>query len=371
MNNKTEPLNQRFWDEFIGVNPDAARLQYQVKAGSSPTRKLLAVDARAMQQRLAGQQARQQFVEFAQAHMHDQVADQLFQRLGNISLVSASIFDLGDSYHQVLDTLAHKAVTINQLDPLISQVDWLKEDLLKLVNQPQYRNRTASGALIKDVKTALRFLGVESLQLIVPVYGMRRCLPHATDPFIGFKTRLWDYALACAIAARRLAEDSAELPYAAFCVGLFHPLGHIVVTRNYLRTYQQIKQEELLKARDERNNELTDALDGLEPDASFLSDSLLEFADILSADISSRWSLQHLPLCQTLDQLAEGIGYPGISPLGRIVQQAQVYVQWQHLKTAGKASQQDAVNWFAAVKLTEEQLNALAKTNLKRLSIDL
>lgn len=87
----------------------------------------------------------------------------------------------------MLDKLAHKAVTINQLDPLISEVDWLKEDLLKLVNQPQYRNRTASGALIKDVKTALRFLGVESLQLIVPVYGMRRCLPHATDPLLALK----------------------------------------------------------------------------------------------------------------------------------------------------------------------------------------
>lgn len=371
MNTSTEPLNQRFWDDFIGVNPEATRLQYQVKAGMPTTRKLLAVDAEAMQQRLAGQQARHQFIEFAQAHMHDQVADELFQRLGNISLVSASIFDLGDSYHQVLDKLAHKAVTINQLDPLISQVDWLNEDLLKLVNQPQYRNRTASGSLIKDVRTALRFLGVESLQLIIPVYGMRRCLPHATDPFVGFKTKLWDYALACAIAARRLAEDSAELPYAAFCIGLFHPLGHIVVTRNYLRTYQQIKQEELLKARAERNNELTDALDGLEPDASFLSNSLLEFAEILSADITSRWSLQHLPLCQTLDQLAEGIGFSGTSPLGRIVQQAQVYVQWQQLKAAGRVSQQDTDSWLGSVKLTDDQLNALAKTNLKRLSIDL
>ncbi len=371
MNNLTEQLNQCFWDNFIGVNPDAARLQYQVKTGVETARKLLAVEAEAMQQRLAGQQARQQFIEFAQAHMHDQVADELFQRLGNISLVSASIFDLGEPYHQVLDQLAHKAVTINQLDPLISQVDWLKEDLLKLVNQPQYRNRTASGAMVKDVKTALRFLGVESLQLIVPVYGMRRCLPHATDPFVGFKTRLWDYALACGIAARRLAEDSAELPYAAFCIGLFQPLGHIVVTRNYLRTYQQIKQQELLKAREERNNQLTDALDGLEPDASFLSNSLLEFADILSADITSRWSLHHLALCQTLDQLAEGIGFTGISPLGRIVQQAQVYVQWQQLKAAGKVSPEQTSGWFAAVKLSDEQVNTLAKTNLKRLSIDL
>lgn len=81
MSNLNTPLHQLFWDDFIGVNPEANRLQYQVKTGLPTTRKLLAVDAHAMQQRLAGQQARQQFVEFAQAHMHDQVADQLFQRL--------------------------------------------------------------------------------------------------------------------------------------------------------------------------------------------------------------------------------------------------------------------------------------------------
>jgi hypothetical protein len=371
MSSLAEQLHQQFWDDFVGVNPETTRLQYQIKTGTPTSRKLLAVDAQAMKARLADQQARQQYVEFAQAHMHDQVADELFQRLGNIALVSASVFDLGQHYHQLLDKLAHKAVTINQLDPLISQTEWLKEDLLKLVNQPQYRNRTASGAMVKDVKTALRFLGVESLQLIIPVYGMRRCLPHATDPFVGFKTRLWDYSLACAIAAKRLAEDSAELPYAAFCVALFHPIGHIVVTRNYLRTYQQIKQEELLKARDERNTELTNALDSLEPDASFLSNILLEFAEILSADMTSRWSLQQLPLCQTLDQLAEGIGFNGVSPLGSIVQQAQVYVQWQQLKATDKVSPEQANAWFTSVGLTNELLNTLAKTNLKRLSIDI
>ena len=262
-------------------------------------------------------------------------------------------------------------VTVNKLDSLICDVGWLSEDLLRLVNQPQYRNRTASGAMVKDIKTALRYLGVESLQLIVPVYAMRRMMPHSTDPFTALKNRLWDYSLAVAIAASRLAQDSAEHPFNAFCAGLFHTLGHAVVTRNYLRTYQQVRQTQLLQARESRDIQLTEALDNLEPDASFLCESLREFAPVLSADITSCWQLSSLPLCQTLDQLAEGIGFNGASPLTRLVQQAQAFVQWQELSRLQPVSQAHAQLWFASVQLTDDSRQVLLQTNLKRLGVDI
>ncbi len=368
----TDTLQQRFFDQLVGVHPDSKRLGYQIRAGQAEGgRTLLDVEARAAQLRAAGAQAKAQFSEFAQAHLHDEVADELLRKLHNIDQVTASLFDPGQSFYPLLDALSTKVVTVNKLDGLISAVPWLVEDLLRLVNQPQYRNRTASAAMVKDIKTALRFLGVESLQLILPVYAMRRMLPHSTDPFTSLKSRLWDYSLAVAIAARKLAENSAELPYNAFCVGLFHTLGHLVVTRNYLRTFQQVRQQQLLHARENRDVQLTDALDALAPDASFLCESMHEFAAILSADITSCWQLQSLPLCQTLDQLAEGIGYSGCSPLARLVQQAQTYVQWQELKSRQQVSEAERQAWFAKVQLSAENIELLAKTNLKRLGVDI
>ena len=365
-------LTQRFFDLLVGVNPDNKRLGYQIRAGQADSgRTLLEVEARAQQLRLAGAQAKAQFAEFAQAHLHDEVADELLRRLHNIDQVTASLFDPGSSFYQILDVLSAKVVTVNKLDPLISAVPWLVEDLLRLVNQPQYRNRTASGAMVKDIKTALRYLGVESLQLILPVYALRRMLPHSTDPFTALKGQLWDYSLAVAIAAKQLAEHSAEYPYNAFCVGLFHTLGHMVVCRNYLRTYQQVRQQQLLQARESRNTQLTDVLDGLTPDASFLASSLSEFAAELSADITSRWQLQSLPLCQTLDQLAEGVGFAGSSPLARLVQQAQTYVQWQELKKRQQVTEAQAQSWLAQVQLSQDSIELLHKTNLKRLGVDI
>jgi hypothetical protein len=367
-----DDLLRRFYDQLIGVNPEHTRLGYQVSAGQTPAeRSLLDIDARAKKLRQAGALAKAQFAEFAQAHLHDEVADELLRKLHNIQHVSASLFDLTEPFYLLLDALSAKVVTVNKLDPLISQVTWLKEELLRLVNQPQYRSRTASGAMVKDIKTALRFLGVESLQLIVPVYAMRRMIPHSTEPFTPLKSRLWEYSLAVAIAARTLAENSAEHPYNAFCVGLFHTLGHAVVTRNYLRTYQQVRHTQLLQARESRDVQLTETLDALEPDASFLCESLQEFAAVLSADITSRWNLQALPLCQTLDQLAEGFGFAGTSPLARLVQQAQAYVQWQELKQRQQVNDEQTQFWFSSVQLTNDNLNLLARTNLKRLGVEI
>lgn len=364
-------LVQRFFDQLVGVNPDDKRLGYQIRAGvQNPERKLLEVEAKAQKLRAAGAQAKAQFTEFAQAHLHDEVADELVRRLHNIEQVMASVFDAGSEFYALLDQLSAKAVTVNKLDPLISKVPWLADDLLRLVNQPQYRSRSPSGAMVKDIKTALRFIGVESLQQILPVYAMRRMLPHSTDPFTALKNRLWEYSLAVAIAAKCLAQHSAEHPYNAFCVGLFHTLGHAVVTRNYLRTYQQVRQTQLLQARESRDTQLTDALDKLEPDASFLCESMHEFAAVLSADITSRWQLQALPLCQTLDQLAEGVGFAGCSPLAKLVQQAQTYVQWQELQRRQLISDAETKAWFSAVQLNSESINLLTNTNLKRLGIE-
>lgn len=367
-----DSLEQRFFDQLIGVNPEKKRLGYQIRAGQPPSeRTLLDIEAQALKQRLAGEKAKAQFTEFAQAHLHDEVADELVRRLHNIDHVMASLFHPTAAYYKVLDALSTKAITVNKLDPLISQVPWLVEDLLRLVNQPQYRNRTSSGAMVKDIKTAVRYLGVESLQLIVPVYAVRRMMPHSTDPFTALKTRLWEYSLAVAIAAKRLAQDSPEPPYNAFCAGLFHTLGHTVVTRNYLRTYQHVRQQQLLQARESRDVQLTDTLDSLEPDGSFLCESMNEFAAVLSADITSRWQLENLPLCQTLDQLAEGVGFSGSSPLTRVVQQAQTYVQWRELKQRHQVSDDEARIWLGSVQLGADSLAALAQTNLKRLGVEI
>lgn len=365
-------LTQQFFDRLIGVTPGSKRLSYRLAdRQAQPERTLLAVEAEALIQRLAGQQARSRLNEFAHAHVHEQVADELFRKLVNIEQVMTSLFQPGESFYPILDLLSLPGVTVNKLDPLICKVPWLHDELIDLVNRSRVKNKKPSVAAIKDIKTALRFLGVDNLRLMVPVYLMRHSLPHSTEPFTGLKDRLWEYSLATALAARRLAEQHGEYPYNAFCAGLFHTLGHLVVTRNYLRLYKQIRQQELLKAQQIRDTELTNALDTLEPDGGFLSNCLQEFAAVLSADITSRWLLKRLPLCQTLDQLAEGIGYHGSSPLARLVQQARVYVQWRQLQKSSQLSEQQTADLLAATGLTADDIQLLNRENLKRLKLAL
>lgn len=128
----------RFFDVLIGVDPEKRQQHLHRQQLPVQERTLLAVEAAARQARLADAKAKAQFGEFAQAHLHDQVADLLAERLTSLDDVKASLFELTPAYYALLDLLSAKAVTLNQLDPAIKKVPWLVEDLLKLINQPKY-----------------------------------------------------------------------------------------------------------------------------------------------------------------------------------------------------------------------------------------
>ncbi len=372
MSLSSSSLEQLFIDNLIGVDPNQKRLRYSKgqQQELEANRQMLEVERIAQQARQSGENAKKIFLDFTQAHLHDEVAQELMQRLSSIEVISTSLFDLGPHFPALIDALSAKAVTLNQLDPLISNVPWLKDDILRLVNQPRYRNKTSSGNLVKDIKTALRFLGVEALQSLVPVYAFRHCIPHSTDPFVQFKVKIWDYSLATAIAARAIAESQGLNGFVAYCVALFQTMGHMVVIRNYLRSYAQVKRAELLRARDARDTELTDALEALDADAGFLSSSIEEFAGIISADLIARWQLKRMPLAAILDQIVDDTPLSSCMDLTRVLKQADRYVQVKFLIQEQRLDADDANAALNELGVHNEMRKMLSQLDLKKLSFE-
>jgi len=364
-------LEQLYVDTLIGVDPNRKKLRYsKAQAAQQQNRPMLEVERKAMEARLSESNVKSMFLDFTQAHLHDEVAQEMLQRLSSIEVVSTSLFDLGEGFPLLIDTLSAKAVTLNQLDPLISNIEWLKEDILRLINSPRYRSKTGSGNLVKDIKTALRFLGIEALQSLVPVYALRHCIPHSTEPFVQFKNKIWDYSLASAIAARKIAEESGLNPFVAFCVAMFQTLGHMVVIRNYLRSYRQVKLIEQKRAQDARDMELIDALEILDADASFLSSSIEEFAPIISADLISRWQLKRMPLAAILDQVVDGTPLQSCLDLTRVLLQANCFVQVKQLLNEQKITAEEAGAYLEQAEIHAALRKALAQLDLRKLQFE-
>jgi hypothetical protein len=370
-------LQQRFFDCMLEFDPSNRRYglkkrQQQAKRTAAPIEQgggsKLEIERQAAQLRQADQIARQQFVEFTQAKLHDQVADELFTKLNRFELVANNVFNLSQGFPQVLDTLAARAVTLSQLEKVIQPIDWLKEDLLKYVNQPNLRKNSTSG-YIRELKPALGLVGIDTLQHIIPLMALKRCLPHSTDPFTAFKNNFWQYSVDIARAAQRLALETGEHPFMAYCAGLFQSLGYFVVARTYLHTYKQIKQQALYDARDARDQELTDALDSLDADASFLTSCLLEFAPFMTADLMSNWKMRMLPLGSLMDQLAEGAEYSGASNLAQLIHQSACFVQCQWLYRAKQVNDLEVRQWFNEQKLRPELLAILKNTDSSTIEI--
>lgn len=364
-------LEQQFIDNLIGVDPNRKRIHYENKlVEQNQQRPMLEIERIAQEARLLEANTKLMFVDFTQAHLHDVVAEEMLKRLSSLEVITSSLFDLGPSFGSLLDVLSSKSVSVNQMYPLVVTIDWLCEDLLRLINSPKYKSKNSSGGLIKDVKTALRFLGVETLQSIIPVYALRRCLPHSTEPFVHFKTNIWEYSLASALAARTIATHQGYSSFTVFCAALFQALGHLVVARNYLRSYREVKLNVQKRAQEEHETQLIDALELLNADASFLSSSLEEFAPILSADLVFRWQLQRMPLATILDQIADETPLQLCLESTRILLQANCFVQVTFLKRAHKLTQEEASAYLDKVQLSSELRQELARTDLQRLNFE-
>lgn len=377
MSGITPIVQQRFFDLMLEFKPGTQRVGLRKTAtsarmqggGSVDTSSKLDIERQAAQSRLADQQARAQFVEFTQARLHDLVADELFNKLNRYEQVSANLFNLSEGFPAVLDVLAARAATLSQLEKVIDPLDWLKEDILKYANQPNLR-KSAANSFLKELKPALGLIGLDNLQQLIPLLGLKRCLPHATDPFSGFKSNFWQYSVDTAKAAKRLAEETGERGFMAYCAALFQSIGYFVVTRTYLRTYQQIKQQAMYDARDNRDIELTYALDSLDADGGFLTSCLLEFAPVMSADVVASWSMRMMPLAGIMDQLAEGPLFAGTSQLARVVHLANAFVQCQWLLRARQISDIEIRQYFLDLQMRPELLSILKNTDSPHLEIN-
>ncbi len=368
MGNPTEPLVQRYVEQLLEVpkKTKAMRMPSRQQNAAQLRQNMLDVERQAQLARQAGSAARAQFSEFTQAHLHDLVAELLVLRLSHADVAAGQLFNLGDEFPAVLDALSARALTLTQLEAVIQPVAWLKDDIFRLVNQPAHR--PPSGQMVKELKTALGLLGIETLQQLIPVYALRRCLPHATDPFTPFKHRLWEHSVAVALAARRLAQEQGANPFVCFCSALFQHLGYFAITRTYLRTYAEVKQQALLAARDDRDQELTDVIDALEADPGFLISCFEEFAPTLCADLLARWNLKRLPLAQVLDQIGAGTSFSRSHVNAQVVLQAWYFVGSRYLKQQQLLSDDEDLFWRSHVQLSEPAFHILQQTPLNKLN---
>lgn len=334
-------------------------------------RTLLEVEAIAHKKREKKENKNHQFIAQVNTELHQQIQQQIDDYLNDVDYIYQEIVQIQDNIPAVLDILAVKSASVGRIDTLVKDMLWLGEDILKLINLPQYRQEKDPKKVVKvdSPSLALRYIGLDNLKMIVPTFSLKHWTPHSTFPFKLLKRKLWENGMATAIAARGLAQKNEVDPYQAFVLGMFHDIGKLAVVRLYLRVFDSLWEKNTREARENGKKDLHTALSGLSPDPLFLRNLMAEKSAAVSLDLISRMSLKYLPITHAMSEIANKVPVKQASSLAQTVLKARAYSHYKFLQKHVLIEPDEAKSLFSYYQFTGTELKLLASMSLQNLQL--
>jgi len=337
-------------------------------------RTLLQVEVAAQQKRQQSSTAHHKYRAQASEQLHKVIETAIFKQLEDMDGVIHSTIGIEDGIASILAILTVKSASVGRLEPLVNDLSWLGRELVTLVNLPYYRNQRSKNTSVKvdSPSLALRYIGLDNLQLVIPTFAVRHWMPHSTDPFSLLKRRLRDSAMANAIAAQKIAELNEVNPIHAFTLGMLLDVGRIALVRLYLKTFEQVWQRKVQIARQEQQKDLHTALLELKPDPLFLTTLLSNKSLAISAQVIEQMAFKYLPFKGVMQQLVHGVDKNDeMLPLTNIMLKARCYSQYLNLKEHQLIEPDETLSWFSYFKFTKTELKTLQTSNFTNLAIQI
>ncbi|CAH9055041.1 hypothetical protein PSECIP111951_02721 [Pseudoalteromonas holothuriae] len=333
-----------------------------------PQRTLLEVEIAASAKRKEISTSHHKYIAKASAHIHQAIEESITKQVNDIDCLYYEVMGIEDGVPAIFDLLAVKSASVGRLEPLVNDLSWLGRELVSLVNLPQYRKKSSSSTTVKVDTPALslRYLGLENLQWVIPTYAMRHWLPHSTDPFSLMKRKLRELSMTTALAAKELAVLHGVKEQSAYTLGMMLDIGKAALTRLYLRTYEKVWQDRVLKARNKGHKDLHTALLELGPDPLFLRNLLLEHSATVTQQLIEKMAFRYLPFNAIMEEFS--VSYLPNSnkklidplPLTEILKKAHGYALYILLKDNHFIEDDETQIWFSYLALTKSEQKALS-----------
>ena len=291
-------------------------------------RLLLHVEKVAIENKRLQEKTEASYLESVSHHLHEILLGELTEQLGYTDELVQNVLNLPEDIGELLDALSVKACSVSKLEPIAATMPWLCDELIVVVNTPQFRRKDSRGRIIvvETLRTALSFLGIENLRTLIPSLILKRAMPQITDPYPLIKQKLTPYTTGVAITAKRLAALTDLNKNQAYTLAMLSNLGRCVVTRLYFKLFDKIQLHLLQECQKDKEQKRHEALLKVAPSANHLIALQQEFADAISADILEWMHLMRLPIAEPMRACADKAPAQP-KTLSKVLHQARTYTQ--------------------------------------------
>ena len=342
-------------------------VNFQGSEQENRRRELLSVEAKAQQEKIVAAHGEEHFRQQVMNTFYAQINKQVNDEFDDKAYLYNNILKIEEAAPTILELLSLRATSINKIKPLANSLPWLASDLINLVNKPQYRKR--ADVQVNDAKLALSYIGLDNLNLVMPLFILKHWLPLSTAPFRLMKRKLWNESLSVALASSVLAEHANTKSYPAFTTGMLSNIGKLAITRCFLSTYDRMYKQELKDAFDAKDKKLHNILTKIENPPELLLEQLILRSSKLSAELIEKMNFDRLPITEAMFDLAFAETIDSMCPLAQIVTKAKVFVCNRNLAIDNLISDDETALLFESAKLSKAELILLNKSDIDHIKL--
>lgn len=333
-------------------------------------RQLLHVEKVAIENKRLQALSEASYIDSVNHYLHEVLIGELSEHLAFPNELFTQTLNLTDDVGGLLDALAVRATSISKIEPFAAGLPWLYDELMQIVNSAQFRRRDSKGRVIvvETLRTALSFLGIENLRLLLPSLVIKRAMPQITDPYPCIKLKLSQFAHGTAVTAMHLAPHYKLRANDAFTFGMLSQLGRCAVIRLYFKLFDKVHLHLLRECQKDKERQRHDALLKVAPSANYLVAIQEEYAEKVAADMLENMMLKRMVLGSAMRHCADS-NPAEVGSLPRVLEQARTYTKVRMLHQARLVTMADVKPMFKAQNYPAGLLESLKSVDIFTLPV--
>lgn len=343
-------------------------------------RDLLMVEELANKKREIAATAENAFLLQVEADFHQTLIADLEVDFRDIEGIMHNTLKFDDNLGRLLDVLYTEACSISRLVACIETLPWLEEALMRFVRQPKYRRVDSSGSpiILKTIRSALSFVGVESLRALIPVLVAKHTMPLRSEFTPDLIKNMWLYTIGTGNIAKTLAPKYNIRPHFAFNLGLLSNIGRTAVVNIYLRAFDKKLREQIIKARKNNNPNQAKALATLSPSHKYIITLWKKHASRITAEIVKQLNCRWMTIAIGFEDYAKirevsiaHVDKLDVHPFSRLLFSSQGYMQYKMLAKDKLMGKEEAMMYLRNFGIGSNDVSLVSPISLTGVELNI
>lgn len=343
-------------------------------------RTLLSVEELANKKREIAATAENAFLLQVEADFHQELIADLEVEFRDTKDIMENILKFDENLGKLLDILYTEACSISRLVKCFETLPWLETAIMKFVLQKKYRRVDSSGhpIILKTIRSALSFVGIESLRSLIPVLIAKHTNPMKSEFTPDLVRNMWMYTIGTGNIAKALAEKNGIRPHFGFNLGLFSNIGRTCVVNLYLRAFDKKLRQQIIKARKDNNPNQAKALATLSPSHKYIIMLWKRHASKITSNIISELNCRWLTIATGFEDYSNireisiaSVEKQNLHPFAKLLFTAQGFMQYKMLHKEELMGKEQAMMYLRNFGVGSKDVSIVSKISLTGVELNI